>query len=145
MQGPKQFEVLKSFENGLEDTIDFGWFIYDSFAPVKFVAKPLFSILRSINEYTHNFGLSIIILTVGIKLLFVPLQYKSYKSMQGMKDDPRPKVAKLQEKYKDDKHKAQYEELMKLYTRNIRSIPWADVFPCFSRCRSLLPYLISCI
>ena len=111
--GPKQFAVLKSFENGLEDTIDFGWFIYDSFAPVKFVAKPLFSVLRYINDYTHNFGWAIIIVTLGIKLLFVPLQYKSYKSMQGMKDI-QPKVAKLQEKYKDDKQKLN-EDLMKLY------------------------------
>ncbi len=111
--GPKQFDVLKSFGNGLEDTIDFGWFIYDSFAPVKFVAKPLFSILRTINEYTHNYGWAIIILTCGIKLLFVPLQYKSYKSMQGMKEI-QPKVAKLQEKYKDDKQ-ALNTELMKLY------------------------------
>ena len=111
--GPKQFDVLKSFEIGLEDTIDFGWFIYDSFAPVKFVAKPLFSVLRSINEYTNNFGWAIIILTCGIKLLFVPLQYKSYKSMQGMKDI-QPKVAKLQEKLKDDKQKLNT-ELMKLY------------------------------
>ncbi len=111
--GPKQFDVLKSFDNGLEDTIDFGWFIYDSFEPVKFVAKPLFSILRSINEYTNNYGWAIIILTCGIKLLFVPLQYKSYKSMQGMKTIQGP-VAKLQEKYKDDKQKLNT-ELMKLY------------------------------
>ncbi len=111
--GPKQFDVLKSFEIGLEDTIDFGWFIYDSFEPVKFVAKPLFSVLRSINEYTNNFGWAIIILTCGIKLLFVPLQYKSYKSMQGMKTIQGP-VAKLQEKYKDDKQKLNT-ELMKLY------------------------------
>ena len=111
--GPKQFDVLKGFAIGLEDTIDFGWFIYDSFAPVKFVAKPLFSILLSINEYTHNFGWAIIIVTFGIKLLFVPLQYKSYKSMQGMKDI-QPKVVKLQEKFKDDKQKLNT-ELMKLY------------------------------
>jgi YidC/Oxa1 family membrane protein insertase len=111
--GPKQFDVLKSFENGLEDTIDFGWFIYGSWAPVKAVAKPLFSVLRYINDYTHNFGWSIIILTLGIKLLFVPLQYKSYKSMQGMKTIQGP-VAKLQEKYKDDKQKLNT-ELMKLY------------------------------
>ena len=111
--GPKQFDVLKSFENGLEDTIDFGWFIYGSWAPVKAVAKPLFSVLRYINDYTNNFGFAIIILTLGIKLLFVPLQYKSYKSMQGMKDI-QPKVAKLQEKYKDDKQKLN-EDLMKLY------------------------------
>ncbi len=111
--GPKQFDVLKSFNNGLEDTIDFGWFIYGSWAPVKAVAKPLFSVLRWINDYTHNFGWAIIILTLGIKLLFVPLQYKSYKSMQGMKDI-QPKVVKLQEKFKDDKQKLNT-ELMKLY------------------------------
>ncbi|MDH5563798.1 MAG: membrane protein insertase YidC [Nitrospirota bacterium] len=111
--GPKQFDVLRSFGNGLEDTIDFGWFIYGSWAPVKFVAKPLFSVLRYINDYTHNFGWAIILLTLAIKLLFVPLQYKSYKSMQGMKTIQGP-VAKLQEKYKDDKQKLNT-ELMKLY------------------------------
>ncbi len=111
--GPKQFDVLKDFGLGLEDTIDFGWFIYDSFAPVKAVAKPLFSVLRWINEYTNNFGWSIVLLTCGIKLLFVPLQYKSYKSMQGMKEI-QPKVVKLQEKFKDDKQKLNT-ELMKLY------------------------------
>ncbi len=111
--GPKRFDVLKSFENGLEDTIDFGWFIYDSFEPVKFVAKPLFSVLLYINDYTNNFGWAIIIVTLCIKLLFVPLQYKSYKSMQGMKTIQGP-VAKLQEKYKEDKQKLNT-ELMKLY------------------------------
>ena len=111
--GPKQFDVLKSFENGLEDTIDFGWFIYGSWTPVKAVAKPLFSVLRYIYDYTHNFGWAIIILTIGIKLLFVPLQYKSYKSMQGMKTIQEP-VKKLQEKYKEDKQKLNT-ELMKLY------------------------------
>ena len=126
--GPKQFDVLKSFNNGLEDTIDFGWFIYDSFAPVKFVAKPLFSVLRYIYEYTHNYGWAIIILTFGIKLLFVPLQYKSYKSMQGMKDI-QPKVVKLQEKYKDDKQKLN-EELMKLY-REHKVNPIGGCLPMF--------------
>jgi YidC/Oxa1 family membrane protein insertase len=126
--GPKQFDVLKSFENGLEDTIDFGWFIYGSWAPVKAVAKPLFSVLRYINDYTHNFGFAIIILTLGIKLLFVPLQYKSYKSMQGMKDI-QPKVAKLQEKYKDDKQKLN-EDLMKLY-REHKVNPVGGCLPMF--------------
>jgi len=126
--GPKKFDVLKSFENGLEDTIDFGWFIYDSFAPVKFVAKPLFSVLRYINDYTHNFGWAIIIVTLGIKLLFVPLQYKSYKSMQGMKTIQGP-VAKLQEKYKDDKQKLN-EELMKLY-REHKVNPVGGCLPMF--------------
>ena len=126
--GPKQFDVLKSFEIGLEDTIDFGWFIYGSWAPVKAVAKPLFSVLRFINDYTHNFGWAIILLTLGIKLLFVPLQYKSYKSMQGMKDI-QPKVVKLQEKYKDDKQKLN-EDLMKLY-REHKVNPVGGCLPMF--------------
>ena len=45
---------------------------------VRAVAKPIFYVLRYINDYTHNYGLTIILLTVIIKLLFVPLQYKSY-------------------------------------------------------------------
>jgi len=126
--GPKQFDVLKSFEIGLEDTIDFGWFIYGSWAPVKFVAKPLFSVLRYINDYTHNYGWAIILLTLAIKLLFVPLQYKSYKSMQGMKTIQGP-VAKLQEKYKDDKQKLN-EELMKLY-REHKVNPVGGCLPMF--------------
>jgi len=111
--GPKQYDVLKSFGIGLEDTIDFGWFIYGSWSIVKAVAKPLFSILRFLYEYTHNYGVAIILLTLGIKLLFVPLQYKSYKSMQGMQTI-QPKVLALQEKFKDNKEKLN-QELMKLY------------------------------
>ncbi len=111
--GPKKYDVLKSFEIGLEDTIDFGWFIYGSWSIVKAVAKPLFSVLRFINDYTHNYGVAIILLTLGIKLLFVPLQYKSYKSMQGMQTI-QPKVLALQEKFKDNKEKLN-QELMKLY------------------------------
>ncbi len=111
--GPKQFDLLKSFEIGLEDTIDFGWFIFDRFSFMKVIAKPLFSVLRYINDYTNNYGVAIILLTVVIKLLFVPLQYKSHKSMKGLQK-LQPQVAKLQEKYKDDKQKQQT-EMMKLY------------------------------
>ena len=111
--GPKEFDTLKSFNNGLEDTIDFGWFIYGSWGIVKAVAKPLFSVLRFINDYTHNYGVAIILLTVSIKLLFVPLQYKSYKSMKDMQL-VQPKVAAIQAKYKDDRERLN-KELIKLY------------------------------
>ena len=111
--GPKEFDTLKSFNIGLEDTIDFGWFIYGSWGIVKAVAKPLFSVLRFINDYTHNYGVAIILLTVSIKLLFVPLQYKSYKSMKDMQL-VQPKVAALQTKYKDDRERLN-KELIKLY------------------------------
>ena len=111
--GPKEFDTLKSFEIGLEDTIDFGWFIYGSWGIVKAVAKPLFYVLRFLYEYTHNYGVAIVLLTVMIKLLFVPLQYKSYKSMKDMQLI-QPKVLELQQKYKDDREKLN-RELMRLY------------------------------
>lgn len=111
--GPKEFDTLKSLNLGLEDTIDFGWFIYGSWGIVKAVAKPIFYVLRFINDYTHNYGVTIILLTVGIKLLFVPLQYKSYKSMKDMQL-VQPKVVALQAKYKDDRERLN-KELIKLY------------------------------
>lgn len=111
--GPKEYDTLRSLNVGLEDTIDFGWFIFGSWSVVKAVAKPIFYVLRFINEYTHNFGVTIILLTVGIKLLFVPLQFKSYKSMKQMQVI-QPKVLGLQEKFKDDRDRLN-KELIKLY------------------------------
>lgn len=111
--GPKEFEILRSLDAGLEDTIDFGWFIFGSWSVVKAVAKPLFAVLLFLNDYTHNYGFAIVILTVGIKLLFAPLQYKSYKSMKEMAVI-QPKVLALQTKHKDDRDRLN-KELIKLY------------------------------
>lgn len=111
--GPKEYDTLRSLNVGLEDTIDFGWFIFGSWSVVKAVAKPIFYVLRFINEYTHNFGVTIILLTMGIKMLFVPLQYKSYKSMKQMQVI-QPKVLAVQEKFKDDRDRLN-KELIKLY------------------------------
>jgi YidC/Oxa1 family membrane protein insertase len=111
--GPKEYDTLQSLQLRLEDTIDFGWFLFGSWDMVRAVAKPIFYVLRYINEYTHNYGLTIIILKVIIKLLFVPLQYKSYTSMKQMQGI-QPKVAALQEKFKDDRERLN-KELIKLY------------------------------
>jgi YidC/Oxa1 family membrane protein insertase len=111
--GPKKYDTLKALGLGLEDTIDFGWFIYGSWGIVKAVAKPLFYVLRFLYDFTHNYGVAIVLLTVGIKLLFVPLQYKSYKSMKDMQQ-VQPKVLALQTKYKDDRERLN-RELIKLY------------------------------
>lgn len=111
--GPKEYDTLQNLEIRLEDTIDFGWFLFGSWDMVRAVAKPIFYVLRYINEYTHNYGLTIILLTVIIKLLFVPLQYKSYSSMKAMQGI-QPKVAAVQEKFKDDRERLN-KELIKLY------------------------------
>ncbi|MEK9139700.1 MAG: membrane protein insertase YidC, partial [Nitrospirota bacterium] len=111
--GPKEFDTLQSLQVRLEDTIDFGWFLFGSWDTVRAVAKPIFYVLRYINDYTHNYGLTIILLTIIIKILFVPLQYKSYTSMKKMQGI-QPKVAAVQEKFKDDRDRLN-KELIKLY------------------------------
>ena len=111
--GPKEYDTLRSLNVGLEDMIDFGWFIFGSWTVVKSVAKPIFYVLRFIHDYAYNYGVTIILLTMAIKLLFVPLQYKSYKSMKMMRLI-QPKIAVVQEKYKGDRDRLN-KELMKLY------------------------------
>ena len=111
--GPKEHDSLRSLNVGLEEMIDFGFFIFGSWTVVKSVAKPIFYVLRFIHEYTYNYGVTIILLTVAIKLLFVPLQYKSYKSMKMMRLI-QPKIAAVQAKYKGDRDRLN-KELMKLY------------------------------
>ena len=111
--GPKEYDTLRSLNVGLEDMIDFGWFIFGSWTVVKSVAKPIFYVLRFIHDYAYNYGVTIILLTMAIKLLFVPLQYKSYKSMKMMRLI-QPKIAAVQEKYKGDRDRLN-KELMKLY------------------------------
>jgi YidC/Oxa1 family membrane protein insertase len=111
--GPKEHDTLRSLNVGLEDMIDFGFFIFGSWTVVKSVAKPIFYVLRFIHDYAYNYGVTIILLTVGIKLLFAPLQYKSYKSMKMMRVI-QPKIKEVQEKYKGDRDRLN-KELMKLY------------------------------
>jgi len=111
--GPKEHDTLRSLNVGLEDMIDFGFFIFGSWTVVKSVAKPIFYVLRFIHGYVYNYGVTIILLTMAIKLLFAPLQYKSYKSMKMMRLI-QPKIAAVQEKYKGDRDRLN-KELMKLY------------------------------
>ncbi|OQW66115.1 MAG: hypothetical protein BVN29_06450 [Nitrospira sp. ST-bin5] len=111
--GPKEYDTLVAMQIGIEDTIDFGWFVFGSWEVVKAVAKPIFYVLRFINDYTHNYGVTIILLTMMLKVLFVPLQYKSYKSMKQMQVI-QPKVLAVQEKFKEDRDRLN-KELIKLY------------------------------
>ena len=70
-------------------------------------------ILASIYDLVGNFGVSIIILTILIRVVLLPLGVKQIKSMQAMQAI-QPKIKEIQKKYKGNKQKAQ-EETMKLY------------------------------
>lgn len=114
--GPKEYDGLRAINVNLEETIDFGWFIYGSWVFVRLIAKPLFYILRFFYYFTNNYGYAIILLTVLLKGLFVPLTHKSYKSMKAMQA-LQPKIQELQKKYKDDKERLN-RELMEIYKKN---------------------------
>ena len=103
--GPRDLEILKNFGKNLDQAINFGW--------TDIIAKPLLYILNFFNQYIHNYGLSIILLTILVKILFWPLTHKSYKSMKEMQK-LQPRMAKLREKYKGDKQKLN-QEMMGLY------------------------------
>lgn len=114
--GPKEYDALKAMNVHLDETIDFGWFIFGSWVFVRLIAKPLFYILKFLFYFTNNYGYSIILLTVFLKGLFIPLTHKSYKSMKSMQA-LQPKIQELQKKHKDDKERLN-KELMEIYKKN---------------------------
>ncbi len=83
------------------------------FGHLYFITKPIFFCLDWLNSLTGNFGLAILIFTVGVKLIFFPLASYSYRSMGRMKA-LQPKIAALKEQYKDDSAKIQ-QATMELY------------------------------
>jgi len=104
--GPKDYDIMKALNVGLENAIDFGSWI-------KWLAIPLLFVLKFIFQYVQNYGIAIIILTILIKIIFWPLGNKSYKSMKEMQK-LQPKMQELRQKYKDDKSKLS-QETMALY------------------------------
>ena len=103
--GPRDIGILKSLNIRAEKIVDFGWF--------DIVAKPMLWGMNWANKFTHNYGIDIILLTILIKIIFYPLTLKSYKSMKDMQK-LQPQIAKLREKYKDDKEKLN-KEMMGIY------------------------------
>jgi YidC/Oxa1 family membrane protein insertase len=93
--------------NHFDLLIDWGWFY--------FITKPMFLALDFFYHVFGNFGVSILLVTVLVKLLFFPLANKSYASMAKMKS-VQPQLAALKERYPDDKVKQQ-QEMMEIYKK----------------------------
>ncbi|AKL97372.1 membrane protein insertase YidC/Oxa1 family [Clostridium aceticum] len=77
------------------------------------IAQPLGALLRLIYQLVGNYGLSIILFTIVVKLIMVPLTIKQTKSMKKMQE-VQPKIKEIQEKYKNDKEKMNT-KVMELY------------------------------
>lgn len=92
--GPKKINFLEKVNGNLKENIDFGWF--------GSLSQPLLFLLVWINNFTKNFGTSIVVLTFLIKILTFPLTQKSFSAQQQMKKI-MPKLKQLQEKFAHDK------------------------------------------
>ena len=95
--GLKRFDLL----------IDWGWFY--------FITRPMFRVIDFLFKILGNFGLAVLAVTVLVKLAFLPIANSSYKSLAKMRAI-QPKIKELKEKYGDDKHKLNTEQ-MELYKR----------------------------
>lgn len=81
-----------------------------------FITRPLGFIIQFIYNIVQNYGWSIVLFTVVVKLLLLPLQLRSQKSMK-KQQKVQPIIAQLQAKYANDKEKLQT-EMMKVYKEN---------------------------
>ena len=91
----------------LDLTIDWGWFY--------FFTKPLFFVIDYLFKISGNFGIAIVLITIGIRLLFFPLANYSFRSMAKMKA-LQPEMVRLKEVHKNDKMKLQ-QDMMALYKK----------------------------
>lgn len=103
--GPKKLKILQASGFDLAKAVDFGWF--------DVLAKPMLWLLNFFHQYSGNYGIAIILLTVLIKLVFWPVTQKGMQSMKNMQK-LQPKVAKLRERFKDDPSRMN-QEMMTLY------------------------------
>jgi YidC/Oxa1 family membrane protein insertase len=106
--GPKDFDAVETVGHNLSRAVALGWFW--------FIALPLLHVLKFLNRFTGNYGVDIILMTVVIKVLFIPLTKRSFESMRAMQK-LQPQMAKIREKYKDDSE-TMNKEIMELYRRH---------------------------
>jgi YidC/Oxa1 family membrane protein insertase len=106
--GPKDLDGLKALGNGLEHVVDFGFF--------SVIARPIFWLLKQFYKLVGNYGWAIILLTIVIRVPFIPIVNKGQRSMKRLQE-VQPRMQEIREKYKKDSKKMQ-EEMMQLYKKH---------------------------
>ncbi len=105
--GPKIQSELKDLAVGLNQTVDYGWLWP--------IAKLLFLGLQFFHSIVGNWGWSIILLTIVVKLILWPLSSKSYRSMAKMRVIA-PEMQRMKEEFGEDRMRFS-QEMMALYKR----------------------------
>ncbi|MAW09474.1 MAG: membrane protein insertase YidC [Flavobacteriaceae bacterium] len=107
--GPSQYSTLSNYEIGIEKSVNYGWGIFGWIN--KYIFIPLFNFISSFMP----FGVSIIIMTIIVRLAMSPVTYRSYVSQVKMKV-LRPEIEEINKKFSKDAVKRQ-QETMSLYSR----------------------------
>lgn len=113
--GPKDLDLLNKIDPKLAQVVDFGWF--------SILAKPLFYIVNWMNDaFVHNYGWSIVLVTIAINFALFPLKLSNMKSMRKMQA-LKPQIDAINAKYKglkmtDPKKQEGQQEVMELYKKN---------------------------
>lgn len=102
--GPKSYDALEKIDPNMTKIIDFGY--------LAFISKPLLWTMKMFHSLVGNWGVAIILLTLLVRLIVLPFNLMSARSMKAMQRI-QPMIAKLREKYKDDPM-AQQREMMAL-------------------------------
>jgi len=105
--GPKLLEALEAVNPALHKSIDFGW--------AAILALIFLRTLKLFHYVAPNYGVDIILLTVSIRIAFLPISIRSQRSMMKMQR-LAPQIERLREKFKDSDQLQK--EMMDLYKRN---------------------------
>ena len=106
--GPKEFKRLQAMDNRQDKVMQFGF--------LGTISKILLSFMYGIHRFVPNWGWSIVIMTICIKLLFWPLSAKASRSQKRMAKIQEP-MKELKEKYKDNPQKFQ-KEMLELFKKH---------------------------
>lgn len=126
--GPQEIEKIKHLAPGLDLVVDYGW--------LTIIAYPMFVILSWINKIVANWGWTIVIFTILLKLVFFPLNQKAGREMARMRT-MAPKIEALRARYGDDKMKLN-QAMMELY-RTEKVNPLGGCLPILVQ----MPFLIA--
>ncbi len=106
--GPKSHHLLVNVDENLSHVVDFGFF--------NWIGRQILTTLKWFYALVGNWGAAIILLTILVRLIVLPFNVYSYKSMKKMQEI-QPQIARLRERYKDDQQKQQ-QEMMTLMREN---------------------------
>ncbi len=105
--GPKIKKELQKAHPELDLAVDYGWLWW--------IGQPMYSAMSFFHNLTGNWGWSIVLVTILIKVLLWPLSMVSYRNMGKMRA-VQPKMQEIQERYSDDRQ-ALSKAMMDLYKK----------------------------